>query len=142
VKPGVVVEWLRKEFVVALMRVPMRPQGVRATLEFIFSVHPSSTAVTREEETAPQKRGANIAPEALAMAAKLLSSTPPGLEDGVWVRGISPQLLALLDGDEGPELARVAAHIISFGILGRKRLGAPGEWGISPSIPPSAIAQV
>ncbi|PKS12164.1 hypothetical protein jhhlp_001462 [Lomentospora prolificans] len=129
VKPGVVAEWLRKEFVAALIRVPMRPQGVRATLEFIFSVHPSSTGITREEEAMPQKRGANITPEALAMAAKLLSSTPPGMLDQDWIQAISPQLFTLLDGTEGPELARVSAHVIAFGILGRKRLGAPGAPG-------------
>jgi len=96
-------------------------------MEFIFSMHPSSTAVTREEEATPQKKGANITPEALAMAAKLLSSTPPGITDQVWIDAIAPQLFHLLDGNDGPELARVAAHVVAFGILGRKRLGAPGK---------------
>ena len=108
-----------------LVRLPMRDLGVRATMEFVFSVHPSSTLP--ETEAKPEKKGAKISPEALAMATQLLTSVPDGISDQTWIDIIAPQLLHLLDGKEGKELDRVAAYVIAFGVLGRKRLGAPGE---------------
>lgn len=112
--------------------MPLRDLGVRATLEFVFSVHPSGT-LPQTDETKPEKRGANIAPEALAMATQLLSSVPPSIPDQTWINAIAPQLLHLLDGKEGSELARVSGYVISFGILGRRRLGAPGELAVYSS---------
>lgn len=105
--------------------LPQRSDGVRATLEFVFSVHPSST-VRISEAAAPQKQGANITMEALKMASNLLSVPPASVKPDVWFSGIAPQLLALLDGNSGPDLAKAAAYVIGFGVLGRKQLGAPG----------------
>lgn len=119
-----------------LFRIPLRGDGVRATLEFVFSVHPSGT-VPQTDETKPDKRGANIAPEALAMATQLLSSIPPAISDQTWIDAITPQLFHLLDGKEGAELARVSAYVTSFGILGRRKLGAPGA-SRAITIPPTA----
>lgn len=42
---------------------------------------------------------------------------------------LAPQLLTMLDGVEGQELAKAAALIIGSGILGKKALGAPGAIG-------------
>lgn len=109
-----------------LTLVPLRPDGVRATLEFVFAVHPSST-VRVSEAAVPQKRGANITHESLNVASSLLSAPPASVAPETWYSGISPQLLALLDGDEGPELMKAASYIIGFGILGRKASGAPGR---------------
>lgn len=131
-KPEAVPPWLRKEIMDILVRLPLRKLGVRATLEFVFSVHPSGTLPQNNEK--PEKRGANISPEALAMATQLLSSVPPSISDKTWIDAIAPQLLHLLDGKEGSELARVAGYVISFGILGRRRLGAPGEPAVQPSV--------
>ena len=105
--------------------MPLRPDGVRATLEFVFSVHPSST-VKIAEAAVPQKRGANITHEALELASRLLSVPPSSVTPEAWYASIAPQLLPLLDGGEGAELARAASYIIGFGILGRKASGAPG----------------
>ncbi|KAI0539384.1 hypothetical protein GGR58DRAFT_512420 [Xylaria digitata] len=128
IKPGRVPEWLRGHFMGILTLLPQRPDGVRATLELVFSVHPSST-VAISEAAAPQKQGANITMEALKMASTLLSVPPASVKPDVWFPGIAPQLLVLLDGDNGPDLAKAAAYVIGFGVLGRKQFGAPGTPG-------------
>lgn len=125
IKPGRVPEWLRIHLLDILTLLPQRSDGVRATLEFVFSVHPSST-VKISEATTPQKQGANITMEALKMASTLLSVPPAAVKPEDWFPGVAPQLLALLDGNNGPDLAKVAAYVIGFGVLGRKQFGAPG----------------
>ncbi|KAK3905611.1 hypothetical protein C8A05DRAFT_12585 [Staphylotrichum tortipilum] len=128
VRPGAVPPWLRSRLMEKLTLVPFRPDGVRATLEFVFSVHPSGT-VKVSEAAVPQKRGANITHEALNIASNLLSAPPASVTPDTWYSAISPQLLVLLDGGEGPELVKAASYIIGFGILGRKASGAPGTAG-------------
>jgi hypothetical protein len=64
--------------------------------------------------------------EALKMASTLLSVPPASVKPAAWFPGIAPQLLALLDGHDGADLAKVAAYVIGFGVLGRKQFGAPG----------------
>ncbi|KAK4248631.1 hypothetical protein C7999DRAFT_13419 [Corynascus novoguineensis] len=106
-----------------------RSDGVRTTLEFVFSVHPSST-VKVSEAAVPQKRGANITQDALNLASNLLSTAPASVTPENWYAAIGPQLLALLDkGDDEPELVKAASYIIGFGILGKKSTGAPGTAG-------------
>ncbi|KAM0323012.1 hypothetical protein ACHAQA_009111 [Verticillium albo-atrum] len=124
IKPNVTPPWLRPHFMNILTHVPLRPDGVRGTLEFIFSVHPSSRLKASEEATL-QKTGANITQEALAVATRIVTSPPAAVAPTMWFSGIAPQLLHLLDGREGPELARVAAQMIMFGVLGKKQFGAP-----------------
>ncbi|KAI0407992.1 hypothetical protein F4802DRAFT_605385 [Xylaria palmicola] len=149
IKPGRVPEWLRVRLMDILMLLPQRPDGVRATLEFVFSVHPSST-VRPSEAAASQKQGANITMEALKMASSLLSVPPASVKPETWFPGIAPQLLALLDGNDGLDLAKVAAYVIGFGVLGRKKFGAPATPGwkafaepmlacINPSLSTKAI---
>lgn len=111
-----------------LTLLPQRPDGVRATLEFVFTTHPSST-IRASEAADPQKQGANITMEALKMAANLLASPPAGVAPDKWYPGIAPQLIALLDGTEGADLVKVASYVIGFGILGRRQIGAPGTAG-------------
>ena len=106
--------------------LPLRPDGVRGTLEFVFAVHPSSTVQTSEVAT-PQKHGANITHEALSLASTMLSVPPKRVTPELWFSGIGTQLLKLLDGNDGPELTKVAAYVIGFGILGRREFGAPGK---------------
>ncbi|KAK0705162.1 hypothetical protein B0H67DRAFT_545977 [Lasiosphaeris hirsuta] len=128
IRPGQVQPWLRAKLKGILAVVPLRPDGVRGTLEFVFAVHPSSTAKMSEAAT-PQKRGANITHEALELASRLVSVSPSSVPPETWFAGISPQLLQLLDGGEGQELVKAAAYIIGFGVLGRKVSGAPGTAG-------------
>ncbi|KAG7294231.1 hypothetical protein NEMBOFW57_004301 [Staphylotrichum longicolle] len=122
VRPGHVPPWLRTRLMEKLTLVPLRPDGVRGTLEFVFSVHPSGT-VKVSEAAVPQKRGANITHEALNIASNLLSTPPASVTPEMWYSAISPQLLLLLDGAEGPELVKAASYIIGFGVLGRKASG-------------------
>lgn len=135
VRPGHVPPWLRTKLMEKLTLVPLRPDGVRATLEFVFSVHPSST-VKLSEAAVPQKRGANITHEALGVASNLLSAPPSSVTPETWYAAIAPQLLLLLDGGEGPELVKTASYIIGFGILGRKASGAPGTLVTRPPFVP------
>ncbi|KAI1411006.1 hypothetical protein F5Y13DRAFT_201749 [Hypoxylon sp. FL1857] len=127
-QPDRVPGWLRVPLMDVLTLLPQRPDGVRATLEFVFSVHPSST-VRMSEAAAPQKQGANITMEALRLASNLLSTPPATVSPDQWFPGIAPQLLALLDGKDGPDLVKAAAYVIGFGVLGRKQFGAPGSPG-------------
>lgn len=147
IQPGRVPPELRAKLMDVLTRIPLRPDGVRATAEFVFSVHPSST-VTSSDEAKPQKEGANITHEALSMAAKLIAYPPKAVSPDTWYQKVAPQLLSLLDGQDGPELMKVGAFVIGFGILGRKQSGAPGTAGwravaepiLSPINPSSAAA--
>ncbi|KAI1452283.1 hypothetical protein F4805DRAFT_40795 [Annulohypoxylon moriforme] len=127
-QPDRVPGWLRIHLMDVLTLLPQRPDGVRAALEFVFSVHPSSTVRIAEAAT-PQKRGANITMEALKLASNLLSASPATVAPDQWYAGVAPQLLALLDGREGPDLVKAAAYVIGFGVLGRKQFGAPGAPG-------------
>lgn len=126
IQPGRLPPQLRAKLLDVLTRVPLRPDGVRATAEFVFSVHPSST-VGSSEESAAQKNGANITQEALNMAAKMIAYPPARVSEETWYQAVAPQLFELLDGQEGPELMKVAAYVIGFGILGRRQSGAPGK---------------
>jgi hypothetical protein len=125
IQPGQVPEWLGVHFIRLLTLLPLRPDGVRATLEFVFSVHPSNVE-RAPGDNAPQTKGANITQEALAMATRLLANPPANVTPEEWFGGIAPQLLILLDGTEGFELTKAAAYVIGFGILGRKKYGQPG----------------
>jgi hypothetical protein len=130
IKPGVLPPWLREALVQTLTLLPLRPDGVRGTMEFVFSVHPSSQAAA-EDSQKPQKSGASITHEAVAVATRLLSTVPSTLKAEDWYGAIGPQLLQLFDGYAGPDLAKTAAQIVGFGILGKKATGAPGT-GCSP----------
>lgn len=135
--PAAAREYLMRYLVLA----PMRPtHGVRATLEFVFAVHPSSsmrrppnsTAEKNADGTAkPDKRGAPITQEALKMATRLLAMAPPermGVTADEWYNAVGEQLLILLDGADGEELVRVAAYVVGFGVLGNKKSGMPGTF--------------
>ncbi|KAL2265596.1 hypothetical protein VTJ83DRAFT_6696 [Remersonia thermophila] len=120
--------WLRPKIKEELTRVSLRPDGVRASLEFMFAAHPSGT-VTATEAAVPQKRGAHITHQSLQLAAGMFSNVPASVPAEEWYAAIAPQLIALLDGDGGPELVKVASYIIGFGILGRRSSGVPGTDG-------------
>ncbi|KAL6885142.1 hypothetical protein HDV57DRAFT_492161 [Trichoderma longibrachiatum] len=130
IKPNVLPPWLREPLMRTLTQLPLRPDGVRATMEFVFAVHPSNTGKPAED-AASGKQGAAITHEAVAVATKLLSSVPATMSAQQWFVGISGQLFALFDGEAGPDVAKTAAQIVGFGILGKKQFGAPGApgWG-------------
>lgn len=118
--------WLRDPLLQTLTRLPLRQDGVRGTMEFVFSVHPSNVGKATDS-SAPEKQGASITHEAVAVATRLLSSVPASMTPQAWFSGISDQLLRLMDGEGGLDLAKTAAQVVGYGILGRKQFGAPGK---------------
>lgn len=117
--------------------LPLRPDGVRGTLELVFSVHPSNVGKTDPSSgQEAQKQGASITHEAVAVATKLVSSVPAGMTPDAWFSGISDQIFGLMDGTAGPDLARTAAQIVGYGILGKKIHGAPGSAGWAVFVQP------
>lgn len=128
VQPGRVQPWLRPQLIRRLALIPLRPRGVRNTIEFILSVHPSTAQPDDAKDTA-KSQGANVSLEALTSASRLVSSPPSGMSADSWFSGISPQLFALLDGEGGLEMVKAAAFIIGYGVLGRREYGAPGTAG-------------
>jgi hypothetical protein len=123
VQPGRTEPWLRVPLISALANLPLRNFGVQHTIEFILSVHPSSAGFNTSGNLG---RGSAISHEALNAASRLLSSSPAGMSPDEWFSGIAPQLFVLLEGKGEPEMDKVAAFIIGFGVLGRKQYGAPG----------------
>ncbi|RFU78825.1 hypothetical protein TARUN_3392 [Trichoderma arundinaceum] len=121
IKPDVLPPWLREPLMRSLTQLPLRSDGVRATMEFVFAVHPSNTGKPADDGGSRGKQGAAITHEAVAIATKLLSSVPASMNAQKWFDGISGQLFALFDGEAGPDVAKTAAQIVGFGIL-----GAPG----------------
>lgn len=95
-------------------------------MEFVFSVHPSNIGKT-PDSSEPQKQGASITHEAVAVSTKLLSSVPGSMTAEAWFGGISDQLFRLMDGGAGLDLAKTAAQVVGFGILGKRKYGAPGK---------------
>ncbi|KAF7539010.1 hypothetical protein G7Z17_g12510 [Cylindrodendrum hubeiense] len=126
IKPNVLPPWLRDPLLQTLTRLPLRQDGVRGTMEFVFSVHPSNVGKATDSST-PEKQGASITHEAVAVATRLLSSVPTSMTPQAWFSGISEQLLRLMDGEGGLDLAKTAAQVVGYGILGRKQYGAPGK---------------
>lgn len=108
-----------------LARLPLRPRGVQHTIEFVLSVHPTTSGARSEQRPGG---GSAISHEALNAASKLLSSPPAGMNPQEWFSGIAPQLYSLLSGEGEPEMDKAAAYIIGFGILGRRQYGAPGRF--------------
>ncbi|KAK9446029.1 hypothetical protein VB005_01143 [Metarhizium brunneum] len=152
IKPNALPPWLREPLLQTLTLLPMRSDGVRETMEFVFSVHPSSQAAARDSQK-PQKTGASITHDAVAVATRLLSTVPSTVKAEDWYGAIAPQLIQLLDGEASRDLARTAAQIIGFGILDKKATGAPGAAGwnafaqplleeINPSLKIAEIATI
>ncbi|KAL7798209.1 hypothetical protein V8C37DRAFT_369098 [Trichoderma ceciliae] len=136
VKPNVLPPWLREPLMRSLTHMPLRPDGVRATMEFVFAVHPSNTEKAVDDGGSRGKQGAGITHEAVAVATKLLSSVPASMNAQQWFDGMSGQFFALFDGGAGPDVARTAARIVGFGILGKKQYGAPGAPGWNAFVQP------
>ncbi|KAI9787119.1 MAG: hypothetical protein M1839_003354 [Geoglossum umbratile] len=127
--------WLRPHLLVPLSLIPLRPSGVRHTIEFIASTFPlpPETQNRDGQGVAPVSgtpRGPALPFEALTHASRLLSSVPSHLPPQEYFSRLAPQLFDLLGGQAGPEMGKVAAFVITS-ILGRKAHGAPGEAGWS-----------
>lgn len=120
--------WLRQRLSKELALVPLRPHGVRHTVEFLSLSYLSKSAQM------PQEAGDSLSQipiplEAITQTSKLLSSVPSVMDSKQWFTQLAPQLWELLDVSEGVELSRAAGQIIAGGILNRKSTGAPGTIG-------------
>ncbi|QDS74414.1 hypothetical protein FKW77_005851 [Venturia effusa] len=120
--------WFRAMVTKHLSLLPLRPNGVRHTIEFIASSYPARPTPTSQDDPKPSK-GAALPLEGLQQASRLLSSVPESMTADEYITRLAPQLLDLLDQTEEKELSRAAAFIIGSGILGKRALGAPGAIG-------------
>lgn len=118
--------WLKSQLSKQLSLIPLRPGGVRHTIEFIASSYPQ---FQQSSGSLDRTKGPSLPLDALTRASKLLSSVPSSMEADSYFTALAPQLLSMLDGTEGPELSKAAALIIAHGILGKRVFGAPGTIG-------------
>ncbi|RDI80918.1 hypothetical protein Vi05172_g9076 [Venturia inaequalis] len=126
-KPSAPV-WFRVMLTKYLSLLPLRPNGVRHTIEFIASSYPARPVTASEDGPKPSK-GAALPLEGLQQASRLLSSIPESMTADEYLTRLAPQLLHHLDQAEEKELSRAAAFVIGSGILGKRALGAPGTTG-------------
>ncbi|OBT90463.1 hypothetical protein VE02_01188 [Pseudogymnoascus sp. 03VT05] len=127
VKPDRVKPWLHPHISRALSFLPLRPRGVRSTIEFVLSVHPTTAATAETRGQEARSKGPQISPEALTSATQLICSPPQGVTPYYWFEHLAPQLFSLLDGNGGLDMVKVAAYVIGYGILGRPQFGAPPD---------------
>ncbi|KAH7114265.1 hypothetical protein B0J11DRAFT_561916 [Dendryphion nanum] len=120
--------WLQQRLSTDLSLVPLRPHGVRHTVEFLSLSYLSKNS-RMPQEASDSLSQVPIPLEAITQASRLLTSVPSGMEPNEWFSKLSPQLFDLLDGKDGVELSRAAGHIIAGGLLNRKTTGAPGTTG-------------
>ncbi|KAL1791813.1 hypothetical protein ACET3X_009564 [Alternaria dauci] len=121
-------DWLKPAITSELSSIPLRTQGVRHTIEFLSLSYLSKNSHVPQGASGPQSQ-IPIPLEAVSQASKLLVLPPSGISQDQWLTKIAPQLLHLLDGNEGKELSRAAGQIIAGGILSKKTTGAPGTVG-------------
>ena len=115
-------EWLKVPISKLLSQLPTRPDGVRQTISFV------SASVSGDTSNEGGDGRATLTLETLEHASKLLSTVPSSISPDKYFASTAPQLLSLLD-DVDQESQRVAAYIISQGILSRRTTGAPGTAG-------------
>jgi hypothetical protein len=132
-------QWLRNGLSHHLSLLPMRPRGVRQTIEFLASYYDMPLPDGGQSSTGTARRTL-ISPEAISQATKILTSVPSSLPERHYYSAIAPQLLSLLDGENGPELSSAAATIITNGILNKRTIGAPGTIGWEILIEPQIRA--
>ncbi|KAF1984756.1 hypothetical protein K402DRAFT_464995 [Aulographum hederae CBS 113979] len=120
-----VPEWLRLPMTEYLARLPLRPDGVRQTFKFVNSAFPPPRPSDPKDQVALSK-SLPLAPEALELAVKLLTSAPRAMPFDQYITDISGQFIELLDGGAGQHTSNAVGYIIST-IFGKKSTGAPGS---------------
>ena len=125
IRLGVAPAWLSVPVMRALTLIPLRPDGVRCSLEFIFTVHPT-TAQSEQSQGQGTGRAPAVTPEAIKMASQVICSPPQSMSPESWFLALRPQIYAMLDGEEGPGMKGIISHVLCSGLLAKKRFGAPG----------------
>ncbi|KAK7193755.1 hypothetical protein DPSP01_000309 [Paraphaeosphaeria sporulosa] len=120
--------WWKARLTKELTLIPLRPYGVRHTVEFLALSYLSKNSQVPQDASGPQSK-LPLPLESITQAARLLSSVPVEMTQDEWFTQLAPQLLNLLDGNEGQELSRAAGQIIAGGILNKKSIGAPKTIG-------------
>jgi hypothetical protein len=120
--------WWRPRLSRELSLVPLRPNGIRHVVEFLSLSYLSKNTQVPQEATGSQAQ-IPLPLEAIDQASRLIVAPPNGMSQGEWLTKLAPQLLNLLDGNEGKELSRAAGQIIAGGILSKKSTGAPKAVG-------------
>ncbi|KAK3203970.1 hypothetical protein GRF29_106g1237504 [Pseudopithomyces chartarum] len=120
--------WWKPHLAKELTFIPLRPHGVRHTVEFLALSYLSKNSQVPQDASGPQSK-LPLPLESITQAARLLSAVPIEMTQDEWFTNLAPQLFALLDGTEGRELSRAAGQIIAGGILNKKSTGAPGKIG-------------
>lgn len=122
--------WFRSPISTYLSLLPLRPQGVKNTINFIASStsqEPFGSDASLTDRTT-QPFTASLSLDVITRASKVLSSVPSSLNAETYFTNLAPQLLRLLDG-ENEDDRRTAAYVIGNGILGRRKYGSPGTIG-------------
>jgi hypothetical protein len=122
-------DWFRANLTKVLSLIPLRDRGVRHTIEYLASYQNIAPPVSEQQEQITPSSGPYLSPEAINQATRVLTSVPKSLTANAYFARIVPQLISLLDGDDGQDLSRAAALIITNGILSAKSIGAPGTIG-------------
>lgn len=120
--------WWKPRIAKELTMIPLRPHGVRHTIEFLSLSYLSKNSQVPQDASGPQSK-LPLSLESITQAARLLSAVPIEMSQDEWFTKLAPQLFTLLDGTEGKELSRAAGQIIAGGILNKKSTGAPKTIG-------------
>lgn len=123
-------DWFRAPIAAYVSLLPLRPQGVKHTINFIASsisqVPFGSDASLPDRKS--QSSALSLSLEVIMRASKVLSAVPSSLSADTYFTSLAPQLLQLLDGQNDDD-RRAAAYVIGNGILGRRKNGSPGTIG-------------
>ena len=119
--------WLRQRLSRELAIAPLRPSGVRHTIEFLSLSFLSKNSHFPQEASGPPSK-IPIPLEAIQQASRLLASVPSGMDPKEWFTNLAPQLWQLFDGSITVELSRAAGSVITH-ILSYRSTGAPGTVG-------------
>lgn len=123
-------DWFRIPIASYLSLLPLRPQGVKSTINFIagsISQEPVDSDTSLPDRKS-QSSAFSLSLEVITRASKVLSSVPSSLSADVYFTNLAPQLLQLLD-EQIEDDRRAAAYVIGNGILGRRKHGSPGTIG-------------
>ena len=122
--------WFRSQISVRLSVLPLRKDGVRATINFLAATLARESDRLSESISEPltDVPGPALSLEALDHASKLLASIPSSISADEYFTALAPQLLELLD-ESGTQMQRAAAYIIGTGILGKRIYGSPDQIG-------------
>lgn len=123
-------EWFRSHISTKLSLLPLRPGGIKQTINFIAGSAPQEfqDPSAYSNDRIDQSHSPSLSLEVISQASRLLSSVPSSMTAENYFAALAPELLQLL-GDQSPDTQRAGAYIIGHGILGRRKYGSPGSVG-------------